>query len=257
MTGSGRDLSSRVALVTGAGRGIGRAIAIRLAADGAAIVVNDIDPEATQTCDLINDEGGRAVFVAGDVSSPSDVASVIERSVAELGGIDVLVNNAGIFPWRDWTEIEPDEWDRVMAVNVRGAFLCARAAYPHLRRQRWGRIINISSTTWLSGPTHLLHYATSKAALVGFTHALAREVGDDLITVNAVATGRTVTEGLREWVDAGYMTLDEVSASRQSQPLKRVGQPEEVAATVSFLASDDASYITGQIVVVDGGRNMH
>ena len=254
---AGRDLSGRAALVTGAGRGIGRAIALRLAADGAAVAVNDIEASAKETCEQIIEAGGLATPVLGDVSSEPEVSSFVELAVRELGRLDILVNNAGIFPWRAWTEIPVEEWDRVMAVNVRGAFLCARCSYPHLRQSGHGRVVNVSSTTWLSGPRHLLHYATSKAALVGLTHSLARELGDDNITVNAVATGRTLTEGVRDWIAAGHMTLDDVVESRQVQPIKRVGEPEEVAAVVSFLASDDASYMTGEIVVVDGGRNMH
>jgi len=247
----------RVALVTGAGRGLGRAIACRLADEGATVGVNDLDGRAATVAASIEADGGHALAVPGDVSDPADVARLVEQLVDGAGTVDILVNNAGIFPWRGWTEITPEEWDRVMAVNVRAAFLCAKASYPYLRRSRHGRVVNVSSTTWMSGPTHLLHYATSKAALIGFTRSLAREVGDDGITVNAVTTGRTLTEGVQSWIEQGVMDLDEAVASRQSQPLKRLGTPAEVAAAVAFLASDDAGYITGQIVNVDGGRNMH
>lgn len=250
-------LEGRVALVTGAGRGLGRAIACRLAEEGATVGVNDLDGQAATVAASIEADGGHALAVPGDVSDPADVARLVEELVDGAGTVDILVNNAGIFPWRSWTEITPEEWDRVMAVNVRAAFLCARASYPYLQRSHHGRVVNVSSTTWMSGPTHLLHYATSKAALIGFTRSLAREVGDDGITVNAVTTGRTLTEGVQSWIEQGVMDLDEAVASRQSQPLKRLGTPAEVAAAVSFLVSDDAGYITGQIVNVDGGRNMH
>lgn len=250
-------LAGRVALVTGAGRGIGRAIACRLAEEGASVGVNDLDDTACTVTASIEAAGGRAVPVPGDVSDPEVVDQLVATLVDALGSVDVLVNNAAIFPWRDWTRIDAEEWDRVMAVNVRSAFVCAQATYPHLRRSAHGRVVNVSSTTWMSGPTHLLHYTTSKAALIGFTRSLAREVGDDGITVNAVTTGRTLTEGVQDWIEQGVMDLAEAVASRQSQPLKRMGTPEEVAAAVAFLASDDAGYITGQILNVDGGRNMH
>lgn len=250
-------LEGRVALVTGAGRGIGRAIAQRLADEGATVGVNDLDEQADAVAAAIEAGGGRAVPVPGDVSDPIAVRRLIDRLVDQAAVLDILVNNAAIFPWQDWTDITPDEWDRVMAVNVRSAFLCARSAYPHLRASQHGRIVNISSTTWMSGPTHLLHYTTSKAALVGFTRSLAREVGDDGITVNAVTAGRTLTEGVQSWIEQGVMDLDETIASRASQPLKRLGTPQDVAAAAAFLVSDDAAYITGQIINVDGGRNMH
>jgi NAD(P)-dependent dehydrogenase (short-subunit alcohol dehydrogenase family) len=250
-------LAGRVALVTGAGQGIGRAIARRLADEAAIVGVNDLAGDrAEQTVRQIVDGGGVAVSLPGDVCEPDDVHRLTAELADTAGGLDILVNNAGIFPWReDWTAIDLAEWDRVMAVNVRSAYVCARAAHPYLRRGGHGRIINISSTVWMSGAKSMLHYVTSKAALIGFTRALASEVGDDGITVNAIATGRTITEGLRGWIDAGHMTIDGIHASRQSQAIKRVGEPAEIAAAVAFLASDDASYLTAHTLVVDGGRN--
>lgn len=252
-------LSGRSALVTGAGRGLGNAIATRLGSEGAFVGVNDVDPDCAQAAvAAILEQGGKAIALPGDVADEADVASMVAAIVKAAGGLDVLVNNAGIFPWRDdWTDIPAEEWDRVMAVNVHGAYLCARAAHPHLKASEAGRIVNLTSTTWLSGPRYLLHYVTSKAALVGLTRALASELGDDRITVNAVATGRTLTEGVQEWIEEGHMAMDEIHVSRQSQPIKRLGESWEVAAAVAFLASDDAAYITGQVIIVDGGRNKH
>lgn len=248
----------RVALVTGASSGIGRATALRLAHDGFVVAVNHLDdPDgAARTLEQIVANGATGFEVAGDVGVDRDVRSVVHDVLERAGRVDVLVNNAGIFPWRDWEEISVDEWDRVMAVNVRGAFLLAQACVPDMRRRGWGRIISMSSATYLTGAAHLLHYAASKAAVVGLTRSLARALGDDGITANAVTTGKTLTEGFTRWFDDGTLDYESTARSRDQQCIKRFAEPADIAATIAFLASDDAAYMTGQLLNVDGGRNM-
>jgi 3-oxoacyl-[acyl-carrier protein] reductase len=173
-----------------------------------------------------------------------------------LGTVDVLVNNAGIFPWSDWEHISGDEWDRVMAVNAKGPFLMAQACVPGMRARRWGRVLSMCSATFLTGSQHLMHYAASKAAVVGFTRSLARAVGDDGITANAVTTGKTLTEGFSRWFADGTLDPEETKRSREQQCIKRFSTPQDIAAVMAFLASEEAGFITGQLFNVDGGRNM-
>lgn len=253
------DLTGKVALVTGASRGIGRAIAGRLAADGARVVVNYRSgaEEAEQVVEGIRATGREAIALRADVGEPAEIEELVRGAVAHFGSVDVLVNNAAIFPWREWTEIPVEEWDRVFAVNCRAGFLAARACYPSMREKGWGRVISLSSATFLTGAAELMHYASSKGAVVGLTRSLARAVGDDGITVNAVSTGRTLTDGFQEWFDTGVLDYDETVKSRQSQSIKRLALPDDVVGAVSFLASDDARYMTGQVLNVDGGRNMY
>lgn len=250
----------RVALVTGASRGIGRAIARRLASDGVALAINDL-PRQEEACVALEHElrqgGAKAITALGDVGSKEDVSRVTERTVAQLGSIDILVNNAAVFPWTSWTEISDVEWDQVLRVNLKGAFLCAQTCFPFMKVRKWGRIISMTSATALTGDANLIHYSASKAAIIGLTRSLARAVGDYGITANAVSTGKTLTEGFREWFDQGVLDYEDVMASRQNQCIKRVTDPSDIAAAVSFLASDDAGFITGQVINVDGGRNMY
>ncbi|MBW3560945.1 MAG: 3-oxoacyl-ACP reductase FabG [Actinobacteria bacterium] len=250
--------SGRVALVTGASSGIGRATALRLARAGCAVGINHLRDHkaAEQVVRSIASAGGDAVAVEGDVSEEGQVRQVVDHVSDRLGPIEVLVNNAGIFPWTDWEEISVDEWDRVMAVNARGPFLMARACVPGMRDRGWGRVISMSSATYLTGSEHLMHYAASKAAVVGFTRSLARAVGDDGITANAVTTGKTLTAGLRRWFEDGTLDHDAARRSRALQPIKRFTEPDDVAAMIAFLASEEADFITGQLLNVDGGRNM-
>lgn len=251
-------MNGRVALVTGASKGIGRATAVRLAADGFCIAVNyHADAAgASAVVDAIRRAGGVAEACPADVGDPDQADALVAAVLSRLGRIDVLVSNAAIFPWRDWLAIEIEEWDRVMAVNVRAAFLLARSCYADMRSRGWGRVITLASATAFSGDAHLMHYATSKAAVLGLTRSLARAMGDAGITVNAVSTGKTLTEGLQRWLDDGTLDPEATLRSRATQAIKRIATPEDIVGTISFLASDDSGYMTGQVLNVDGGRNM-
>ena len=246
-------LEGRVAVVTGGGGGLAEGICARLALDGAAVVCADVSLEkAGRVAGQISEGGGRSLAVEVDVSDKRSVEAMVARVVGEFGGVDVLVNNAAIYPRRAWTEIEEEEWDRVMAVNLKGYFLCARAVYPHMK-VRGGSIVNVSSITFFVGWTLLLDYVTSKGGIVGFTRTLAREVGPDGINVNAIAPGAFPT-------DAEKIHPDQEGYNRwvlEQQSIKRRGTPEDVGNLVAFLASDEASFITGQTVGIDGGWMMH
>jgi 3-oxoacyl-[acyl-carrier protein] reductase len=247
-------LEGRVAVVTGGGGGLAEGICARLARDGAAVACADVSPEkAERVAGQVAASGGRSLAVGVDVSDKGSVDAMVGRVVEEFGGVDVLVNNAAIYPRRAWTEIEEKEWDRVMAVNLKGYFLCARAVYPHMKERGGGSIVNVSSITFFVGWTLLLDYVTSKGGIVGFTRTLAREVGPEGINVNAIAPGAFPTdaekihpdqEGYNRWV------LDQ-------QSIKRRGTPDDIGNLIAFLASDEASFISGQTVGIDGGWMMH
>lgn len=252
-------LSGHVALVTGASQGIGRAIALKLARDGADVCVNYLqhDSEAEALANQIEGLGSRAIAIAADVSEPKQIASMIAEAAANLGPVDILVNNAAIFPWKLWSEISVEEWDRTFAVNARGPWLMARAVAPAMVARGWGRIVSIASATFLTGSSHLAHYSASKGAVVGLTRSLALALGKDGITVNAVSTGKTLTEGFNKFFEDGALDYEETVGSRKGQAIERLGAPEDVTGAIAFLASDDASYLTGQLINVDGGRNMY
>ena len=249
-----RRLEGRVAVVTGGGGGLAGGICTRLVRDGAAVVCADVSLEKAEgVVGRVAEGGGRSLAVEVDVSDKGSVEAMVGRAVEEFGGVDVLVNNAAIYPRRAWTEIEEEEWDRVMAVNLKGYFLCARAMYPHMKEGGGGSIVNVSSITFFVGWTLLLDYVTSKGGIVGFTRTLAREVGPDGINVNAIAPGAFPT-------DAEKIHPDPEGYSRwvlEQQSVKRRGTPDDVGNLVSFLASDEASFITGQTVGIDGGWMMH
>ena len=246
---TGIDLSGKVALVTGASRGIGAVVAARLAEAGARVGVNyhASSDAATVVVDSIRKAGGKAFLVGGDVSQEDKAEAVIKNLVEHFGGIDILINNAGINKDQLLIRMKPEDFDSVMNVNLRGAFLCTRYAMTHLIRQRSGRVINMSSVVGLSGNPGQANYAAAKAGLVCLTKAVAREVASRNVTVNALAPGYITTA-----------MVDELSEETQAKileriPMGRFGTPEDVAEAVVFLCSDGASYITGQVLTIDGG----
>ena len=244
-------LKDKVAIVTGGGIGLGRAYCKALAAEGARIVVADIADDAAKA--VAKEVNGLALHV--DVTSAEQTAAMAARAVEAYGAIDVLVNNAGMYSTivkRPFTQIPLDEWDRCMAVNVKGVFLCCRAVYPQMKQQGSGKIINISSGTVLGGTPRFLHYVSSKAALIGLTRALAREVGDDGINVNAITPGLTIAdENQRRMLSEEYL-----APRRQARAFKRDQYPEDLVGAVVFLASSASDFITGQTLNVDGGAWM-
>jgi 3-oxoacyl-[acyl-carrier protein] reductase len=247
-------LEGRVAIVTGGGGGLGEGICSALAAAGAAVAAVDVArEEAERVAEQISSNGARCIALEADVSERRSTQKMIEDVVGELGGVDILVNNAAIYPLRPWTEIEEEEWDRVLAVNLKGYFLCARAAFPHMRNSGHGRIINVASITFFIGWAGFLDYVSSKGAVIGFTRTLAREVGADGVTVNAISPGAFPTAAERVHPDQEALNRRIL----EQQCLKRRGTPEDVGNLVTFLASDAASFITGQTIMIDGGWAMH
>jgi len=249
-------LQGRVAIVTGAAQGIGARYAAALAAEGAAVVCADLidaEPVAAQ----IRAAGGRALALHADVSSAESVVQMAAASVEAFGRIDVLVNNAGLFAnlaMRPFEQIEAAEWDRVMAVNVRGPFECAKAVLPQMRAQGYGKIVNIASATVFKGSPMLLHYVTSKGAVVAMTRSLARELGDAGIRVNTLAPGLTASENtLANPAWQGAVGADNIA----SRAIKREVTPEDLCGTLVYLASAESDFVTGQVIVVDGGSVMH
>ncbi len=249
-------LSAKTALVTGSSRGIGRAIALALAQDGARVVVNGRNEDTNAVVETIRTRGGEAVGVVGDVTEERDVARVVDEARRAFGSVDILVNNAGGGGQPSLLEeIDLNAWEREMRVNLTGAFLCSRAVLSDMKRKRWGRIINISSQAGRSSSELAgIPYASAKSGLFGLTRQLARQVAPYGVLVNAVAPGLILTERIaRKWQDRSEADRREML---QAIPLGRLGKPEEIAPLVVFLASDDASYITGAIIDVNGGRFM-
>jgi 3-oxoacyl-[acyl-carrier protein] reductase len=247
-------LTGKVAVVTGAARGIGAATAARLARDGATVAVVDLDEaQIKETADAIVSAGGTALGVACDVSDEAAVAAAAEQIRAEAGSIDVLVNNAGVLRDNLLFKMTVSDWDTVMGVHLRGSFLWAREAQKTMVENRWGKIVNLSSTSAL-GNRGQTNYSSAKAGLQGFTKAMAIELGPFNINVNAVAPGFIVTEMTRATAARTGVDFDEMQKrGAQSIPLRRVGRPEDIANVVSTLCSEDTSYVTGQVIYVAGG----
>ncbi len=248
-------LDGRVAIVTGAGRGIGVHYAKALAEEGAKVCCSDI-LETENTVNIIKQAGGEAIGNRCDVTDPDQVRAMVADTVEAFGKVDIMVTNAAIFAdlqQRSFMEIPEEEWDRVMAVNTRGVFSCVKAVVPEMRKNGYGKIINVASGTVFKGTPMMLHYVSSKGAMVAFTRSLSRELGEHNISVNAIAPGLTMSEkvvGDDQW-------LDIKDANAQTRAIKRDEVPEDLLGTLVYLSSSDSDFVTGQTIVVDGGSAMH
>lgn len=248
-------LSGRVAIVTGAAQGIGAAYARGLAAEGAKVSICDLN-SGDGVVRAIREAGGEAIAQRCDVSDPNAVAKLIRSTDEAFGGIHVLVNNAALaarLVFKPMEELGSEEWDRTFAVNVRGAFECVKAALPVMRRQGYGKIVNITSGTVFKGVTHMLHYVSTKGAIVAMTRSMANELGKDGIRCNAIAPGLTSTEYLKSRNDIAEALV----TMAKSRALAREEVPEDLVGACVFLASAESDFITGQTLVVDGGQVMH
>jgi len=250
-------LKDKVIIVTGGGVGIGRAYATGLAKEGARVVAADIqEEEAKKVASEIKQGGGEALALPVDVTSAEKTQAMADKTLQKYGRIDVLVNNAGLYSVlkkKPFPEITAEEWDRVMAVNLKGLFLCVQAVYPAMKEQGKGKIINISSGTALGGTPFFLHYVTSKAGVIGFTRALARELGPDNISVNAITPGLTISGPQQE----GVLTQEQLLDRRRRRCFQRDQFPQDLVGTMIFLCSTDSDFITGQTINVDGGHHLY
>jgi 3-oxoacyl-[acyl-carrier protein] reductase len=245
-------LNNKAAIVTGAARGLGRTFSIALAREGIKIMAVDIaDPK--DTVSEIQTSGGVAKGLQADVSIEEDCLQIAAETFRSFGRIDILVNNAAIVYGlirKSFLEIDPKEWDKVMTVNVKGPWLCTRAAFPYMKQQGKGKIINLSSETFFTGSHGVVHYVASKGGVVGLTRALAIELGPHNININAIAPGFTDTEASRSISDVTKYDINRT-------PMGRLEQPEDLVGAIIFLASDESDFITGQTLLVNGGRVMH
>ena len=248
-------LKGKVAIVTGGAKGLGRAFALKLAEEGARVMVVTRKDMANleKTVQQIKDLGGEAALFQADVARETDMLNMAEATNKAFGRIDVLINNAAIYDGikrKPFYEIDPDEWDLVMTVNVKGAFLAARAVFPYMKAQGYGKIVNLSSEVFYTGSHGFAHYVASKGGIIGLTRALAVELGPHNICINCVAPGFTDTEASR-----GLADVTKYDTSKT--PLRRLERPEDLTGAALFLASPESDFITGQTILVDGGRAMH
>lgn len=250
----GKRLAGRVAIVTGAAQGIGAVYARALAAEGARVSLCDLQ-SSEEVAREIRAAGGEAIVAQTDVTDARAVGEFVAATERRFGTVHVLVNNAAAFAklgLKSFMEISSAEWDMVMAVNTRGTFECVKAVVPIMRRQRYGKIVNIASGTVFKGSPMLMHYVASKGAVIAMTRTMARELGPDNICVNAIAPGLTMSEGVKE-----MYTYERAQSTVDTRCFKRPEEPEDLAGTVVFLASAESDFITGQTIVVDGGSVMH
>ena len=247
-------LKGKVAVITGTAQGLGRAFCLKLAEEGAKIVAADINLNgAEETVKLIHEKGFEAFAMKVDVTNEEDVKAMAAEAVSRFGGIDILLNNAAIYyglQRKPFYEIDAAEFDKVLSVNIKGIWMATKAVYPAMKQRGKGKVINISSVAFFTGSNGFVHYVASKGGAVGITRAMAREVGQDNICVNSVAPGFTATEA-----SAVLASLEKYDVSKNC--IKRLGQPQDIVGLVAFLASDESDFISGQTIMVDGGREMH
>jgi 2-hydroxycyclohexanecarboxyl-CoA dehydrogenase len=248
-------MASKVALVTGAANGIGKATAKRLARDGIAIGVLDLlEDGARAVADEINAQGGKAVALAADVSKRSDVQTAVDTLRSAFGPINIVVNNAGITGFKPFLELTDEEWDRMLAINLRSAFIVTQLVVPDMIAGRWGRIINISSSSAQSGAMHMAHYSSSKGGMIALTRTLALEFGEYDITSNAIPPRFVHNTAMSNESFERPEMKERFQSMIDAGPIRRHGEPEDIAGAVAWLASDEAGYVTGQVIGVNGGR---
>jgi NAD(P)-dependent dehydrogenase (short-subunit alcohol dehydrogenase family) len=249
-------LKDKVAIVTGGSRGIGRAYSLRLTKEGARVVIADI-LEGKETVEAVMQQGGKAIYIHTDVTDETSIQEMVRKTIEKFARIDILINNAAIFATivkRPFYEISAEEWDKVMAVNLKGPFLCAKAVFPQMKKQGKGKIINVSSGAFYKGLPNFLHYVVSKGGNVALTRSLAREMGDAGICVNAIAPGYTETEYLKEHPQD---PMEVTKAIINGRCFKRSETPHDLTGMIVFLSSDDSDFITGQTILVDGGSTFN